>query len=56
MREISTILCVVECEEEQLSYLASIIETGCGVEGFSFESIPVSDAGDFRAYYKVVKE
>lgn len=54
MRRIDEILVVIECEELHLDFLASIIEAGCGVRGYTYESIPVNDAGDFGAYFKMV--
>ncbi len=56
MREIVEILVLIECEENHLDYIASIIESGCGVRSYAYESIPVNDAGDFGAYFKAVKE
>ena len=54
MRKINEVLVVIECEEEHLDYLATIIEAGCGVVGYTYESIPVNDVGDFGAYFKMV--
>jgi hypothetical protein len=56
MREIVELLVLIECEEEHLGYIGTIIEAGCTARGYSYESIPVNDGGDFGAYYKVVKE
>ena len=56
MREIATILFVVDDGITPKIKLKQIIESGCGEEGYDYDEISLDSSGDMGLYFKVVKE
>ena len=53
MRRIDDVLILIDADFPSAK-LVNILQDGCAEVGYTFESIPVNDAGDFGAYFKMV--